>query len=341
MSKTVVGLDIGNSSLKIAYRKGKQGIVTDSVKLPENLVKNGRVQVLQAMADCLRQLRRERRLPRNAYYAMVLPESAVICRRMTLPYMTREQLTLNLPYEFRDFITDEGDRYYYDYALERIVNDDAGNPRSMELFAAAALKNVVAEHRDLCRMAGLKLRILQPREIIWNTLLSRCIGEDAVGEGREFCIVDMGQRVTRVMFYRGSIFRASRSIDMGSADIDEAISMSRNVDLHLAQTYKETNYEGALEDEGCLDTYHRIALEIRRAINFYRFSEPESTLEDLYFAGGSACIAALYHAVAEGSGLTMHSVTELLPAELSGENTGACALAVGLSLCGREVLDNV
>ena len=341
MSKNVVGLDIGNQSLKVAYRKRKVGIVTGIFKLPENYVKNGRIPVLKTMADSIKKLRKEYRLPRSAVYALSLPESAVICRRMTLPYMSREQLELNLPYEFKDFVSGDGDKYYYDYALERIVRDDEGTPKSLEVFAAAVLKNVVAEYRDLFRMCGLKLRILQPREIIWNTLLNRYIGDDEERREKEFCIVDMGYQTTRVMFYRGSTFRASRTIELGGFQIDEAIAQSRHVDLHLAQAYREADHEGVLEEEICVAAYRRIGLEIRRAINFYRFSEPDHHLEDLYFGGGSSNIAPLRDEIAELCDLSMHSVNELFPANVTGSEAHACAVAVGLSLCGKEVLENV
>ena len=46
------------------------------------------------------------------------PPSSGICflRNVTMPEMTAEQLVYNLPYEFRDYITDELKKYVFDYS---------------------------------------------------------------------------------------------------------------------------------------------------------------------------------------------------------------------------------
>ena len=40
-----------------------------------------------------------------------------MCWRFELPLMTEEQLRLNLPYEFHDYIGNEMDKYVFDYAM--------------------------------------------------------------------------------------------------------------------------------------------------------------------------------------------------------------------------------
>ncbi len=42
-----------------------------------------------------------------------------MCGGLRLPLMTEEQLRLNLPYEFHDYIGDEMDKYVFDYAMIR------------------------------------------------------------------------------------------------------------------------------------------------------------------------------------------------------------------------------
>lgn len=340
MSKTVVGLDIGDSALKFAYRKGKQGMVAGAVRLPEQLVKDGRIRALAPVADCIRRLHREQRLPRNACYAVNLPESAAICRRLTLPCMTKAQLRLNLPYEFREFVAGSGENYYYDYAVEGRIPDTAQASGKLELFAAAVRKSVVAEYRELFRLCALKLQVLEPEAMIWSTLLRCSPAGRTAGSGAGCCIVDMGHHMTRILFFRGSSFRCGHCVELGGADLDEAISLDRNMDVHQARLCREAAQDAVAEEEACRAVYRRIALELRRAVDYYRFSEGENPVEEVYFAGGSACIRPLCETLSRACGLPVRSVTALYPEEVQGEMLWACAPAVGLSLCGREVLEN-
>ncbi|MFQ9208200.1 MAG: hypothetical protein ACLR3S_02900 [Clostridium fessum] len=47
----------------------------------------------------------------------VIRQEDAYVRRFELPLMTEEQLRLNLPYEFHDYIGNEMDKYVFDYAM--------------------------------------------------------------------------------------------------------------------------------------------------------------------------------------------------------------------------------
>ena len=59
-----------------------------------------------------------------------LPYIPATCSRgrITVPAMTEEELGLNLPFEFRDYIADDKDKYSFDYAVLGMQRDAAGNP---------------------------------------------------------------------------------------------------------------------------------------------------------------------------------------------------------------------
>ena len=109
MGKTRLGFDIGSSSLKIAVFQGS-GPRIEEIRLPENLVDGtGAVLLPHAFAQFLKQTKKELSLPRGPA-ALVLPPSQAICRLVTMPRMTTEQLLMNLPYEFTDFIQGVADQ---------------------------------------------------------------------------------------------------------------------------------------------------------------------------------------------------------------------------------------
>ena len=62
--------------------------------------------------------------------------------------------------------------------------------------------------------------------------------------------------------------------------------------------------------------YENIAVELMRALNFYRFSNPSSTLSDMWFCGGGAVIQPLAVTIGEMLNIQLHSADELV---LDGE----------------------
>ena len=73
------------------------------------------------------------------------------------PAMTEQQLRSNLPYEFRDFLTDEKSKYYCDSSMRDILRDQDGYPTEMTLLACAMLKETAERYRAMMRRAGFKL----------------------------------------------------------------------------------------------------------------------------------------------------------------------------------------
>ena len=74
------------------------------------------------------------------------------------------------------------------------------------------------------------------------------------------------------------------------------------------------------------------AIELMRALNFYRFSTPETKLNDIYLCGGGASIQPLCNTIAETVGMNIHRIDELVP---SGEKVSNCemfAQAIGITL---------
>lgn len=153
LMKKIVGIDIGGSSVKLAYFAGSTLKKAAMAPLPDNMVADGRILSMDAMADFLRQAARDNGIPlTNA--AVVLPSTEVFTRELTMPAMTEQQLRYNLPYEFRDFLTDEKSKYYFDYSMRDILRDQDGYPTEMTLLACAMLKETAERYRAMMRRAG-------------------------------------------------------------------------------------------------------------------------------------------------------------------------------------------
>lgn len=330
LSKISVGFDIGASAVKIAVCAGGKPVRTVVEELPENLVKGGVIVSEEAMGQTLCEVVRKHRV-RKGGAAVILPDSQVFLRRLTMPAMTTDQLSINLPYEFRDFITQEKDKYFYDYSVCSMREDGStGKPAEMDLMAAATLKETIEGYTAMFRRAGFKLNAAAPRECAYSNIIRAYERVNAVQPGEEYAILDLGHAETRVHIFTGPNFEATRVIDQGCGVIDRAIAEENSIDTHIARAYKENNHNDVLNGETPHRVYGNIAIEIMKAINFYGFNNPNSKLSRLYVCGGGASIQPLVEAIAQAVRLELHPVEDLLPA--GAENAAVCAGAIGAAM---------
>lgn len=201
----LVGFDIGENSVKMVYFSGRE-LKRAYGGSAGRLISNGEF-VMDAMADFIRDMAKGHGIPlTNA--AMVLNTGDRFVRSVTLPLMTEQQLRYNLPYEFRDFLTEEKNRYFFDYSMQGILNGSDGQPEKMELFACAMLKSSVEEYRAMFRRAGFRQRVLTPDESAYSALLEEHIAHHG-GEDTDRCIVSLGHRSTYLYIFHGAALTAA------------------------------------------------------------------------------------------------------------------------------------
>lgn len=330
MKKITLTFDMGDSHIKIAKReKGK--IVVHSAQVPENLIKEGLIQVPHMVSDFLKDLRAQYKLPATEC-GIVVPDELVVCRNLTLPAMTVDQLKVNLPFEFTDYISDEPQKYVYDYALKEMIYDEDGNPKEMNLTGAVMSKESVDTYVRIFKNAGFNLKVLIPQEIAMTNVMRDAVEKGRIEADKEYCIVNLGHRTTQVFIFKGDMLVVLRNIHLGSGSIDKVISEHESVDEFVARTYKNKNFNNVLEQEYVHEQYVRIAVEIMKVINFYRFNNRSSELEDMYFIGGGSNLKGFCETIAEINELNHKSTMDILPPEVEAkiDLSGLCAIGVML-----------
>lgn len=330
MRTKLIGVDIGSNNVKLAVRHGGAFRLA-SERLPDNLVKNSIIVSPELLSRFIRDMRRKHRIG-DGKCAVILPDYSVFFRRMAMPATSVEQLELNLPYEFRDYTGVDSAKYTYDYAVENTLRDESGKPASIEILAAAAQKEVVRQYADIMRRSGLRMAVALPREVAVVNLAKFACRERGM-QDKEFCIVDIGYEHTRMYIFRGTVLKASKVIDIGSLNVDEAIADHYGIDKYLAANHRESNFEGVLDQLVCTAVYERLSLEIHKALNFYNYDEGDNSLNTMFFSGEGSGIGALRETVAEDIGFDTHPVADIMPAHTGSEHEAAlCMASVGVIL---------
>lgn len=328
MSRSVIGLDFGSCALKAAVWDGGKltGLVEEP--MPDQMVMDGVITSPEAKADYLKRVLKENRIHvRRA--AVLLPASQVFVQICELPLMSQNQLKLNLPYEFRDFISENRENYFYDYAVTGITEGAEGAPGTMRLLAAAVSRELVHNYANMCRWAGLKLVTAIPAEMAYTNLLRRFIPKDGP---KEICIVDCGHVGQRVFFYSGSNFVTVREGEQGGVGIDAALADLLDTDIHIAHVRKELNAQGELDMPQVRSYLQETLRDAQRAVNFYHFSNPDRQLEMGYYCGGSSRMPFFREELEGVTELRMRPITDLLKDVPDPEKAVCCAAAIGAAI---------
>lgn len=326
MAGTQLGFDIGSNSMKVAVLRGGS-VRVEEIRLPENMLdESGNISLTHAFSQFLKQTKKELSLPRGRV-TLVLPPHQVVCRLVTMPRMTTDQLMMNLPYEFTEFIQGAADQYHCDYALCS-PDEEEKEAQEMPMMAAVAAKQTLAGYVQMFARAGIKLKTILPQEMaLINLVKDRKEGPD------EFCFVDLGHFNTRITVVWRDRVQATRQIGLGGRDLDRAAADHMGVDAFLANTYKVSNHQDVQSATALTEVCDRIAVEILKVINFYQFTYRSSSLEGIYLVGGGAYMPYLRSVIEDAVGVPLLPPEELLPG--AGEPAAAGIFAAGAAMGGE------
>lgn len=311
MAKKILGIEIGNCRLKIAIcsESNLERLITADV--PDNLVQEDEIVSWEAMAEFIKEVIKENKIAvKNA--AVVIPEKLVYTKHVVMPAMTVDQLRVNLPYEFHDYITEDKDKYFYDYAVINKTSDSEGNFTEMELMAVAAPKELINQYKTMFRRAGLRLVLIAPDYSAVRNIIKDYEEVNAVQEPGDYAILDIGHKTVKLYFFTRGEYEITRVMEEGCEELDRYIAETFNVDEHIARIYKETNKDDVLHDQGCEEIYSQMAVEVMRVLNFYNFNHPDNKLDALYYCGGGSLIQPLIEAIEGATEVKVVSLDQLL-----------------------------
>ena len=322
MASKIIGVEIGSDSLKFAVLSGGKAKAMAVERLPDNLVREGRIVNAAAMTDFVKSSLKKHGI-RPAPCALVLPQQVVMARKITMPMMSESELELNLPYEFRDFVGKDASKYDYDYSVVSAQNN------SLELYAAAVRTEVVEEYYGVFQKAGMKLKAAMPAEMAWLNLIRK-----ATNEPKKVCMIDLGASMTRISIFADEHYEMGRDIEIGGRDIDIAISKNQDVDVHAARMHKESNLDNVLSSDYCGEVFSEISVEVMKVVNFYRsVAQGGNELQDLYYCGGSSEIEQIRTAILKRTNLNMHHIGRFVESDgLDDDVVLYCALAAGAAM---------
>ena len=341
MAKNIVGIDFGNDRMKIVHMKNGVFKKFAMADVPEGMISHDKInnpkEVARFIGDTLK---KEGINAKDA--AIIMAGENVYVKVIEMPQMSEQDLRINLPFEFRDYITSDTQNYVYDYAIinndldvhEVIINDDGEEitttRKMMKLTAVAAPLEEVELYRDVLKEAGLRMVKLAPKQYALMGII-RSIQKDLKYNDEEYCVIDLGYDSIRMYMMRDDELIASRELD-GLKELLYVLEQALEVTRKDAKAALINNTDNCQELPSCIEYYSNVTVGLMRALNFYHFSHPESRLKDVYIYGGGAEIKSLLEEINNNVELDIHLTNELPDSFNELKELSSYVSAVGIIL---------
>jgi len=324
-------LDVGAYSTKLVELINGEIKKVASDSTPVGLISDGEITSMDAMAEFLSDMIKNNGISRSKC-AVVLPASLVYSQSITVPAMSEQQLKYSLPFEFRDYLADDKGKYFFDYSVQKIIEDDDGKPTDMKLFTCAVERSVISGYRTMLKHAGLNLQLAAPAPCAYSALLKYHFSrvEDAK---KGCCIIDFGHTSTTLYMFEGENANTQRTLSICGEDIVRTVADSMHIDEYMATNYVSSNYKNILSSDACMQLYNSVAVEVMKAVNFYNFNNRDSSLEQIYICGGGSWINKFMETLESVVNISVAELKDIMPKCLDeSAELGAYAKAIGIAL---------
>ncbi len=228
MAQTVVGLDIGATSIKM-IRLEASLFRFEFVDFSEHpLPVNVDLPWEQLVTNVLQVLFSDRGMKADRVIAS-LPGRNVSAHILTLPFSDRKKIDQTLPFEVEGLIPLPLESVLLDYeVLEK-------TPQGAKVLVLFTEKSVLEAHLDLLKEGGIDPNVILPSSVALANLWK----EISLSEQEPFAIVDFGESETSLCVVNETGLRYGRAWAQGSGALTRAIREGLQLSTTLAREKKE------------------------------------------------------------------------------------------------------
>ncbi len=345
MASSVVGVDIGSSSLR-AVEVGGQGKSKPTllryfeVPLPAGAVNSGEVIEPNTVASALKQLWSAGGF-KSTNVILGMGNQRVLARDLTVPKMSLARIRESLPFEVQEMLPVPVAEAVLDFYP--IAETEGENGPMVRGLLIAAVKQAVLANVNATELAGLTTvdvdlipfalsRVLLTRQGVTGTV----------------ALVDIGGSTTSVVIATDGVPQFVRIIATGGEDITQALLHDLGTEGEPAESVKRrlglATGSVAASDKRAVEIVYRIASEqltsLRNTINYFVNTRPTDAVHSIVVSGGGAQLLGLTEALAEMTNLPVQvgdpfstvTLAKGIDASEIRKYSSALTVALGLAL---------
>lgn len=341
--RSLVGLDIGSSSIKaVELKSSKQGyeLVSFALEnLPADTVVDGAIMDAPSVASSIGKIFDDQKIKTKGVATSVSGHS-VIVKRITLPYMTEEELFDRIQAEASQHIPfDIADVNLSYQILEQMDTQ-------MDVLLVAVKREKILNHTSVLSQAGKTAGVVDIDAFaLQNCFLANYQSDVAQGMEQTIALLNVGASVMSINIMRGEIPLFTRDVSVGGNQYTDALQKELDLGFEDAERLKLGDSVAGVGDEQKNSILRSVSdiliLEIQKTFDFFRATASGENIQRIYVAGGTARVPGLVELLREEFAMP---VEELYPFRKITVNTARhsedlirdmaprLAIAVGLAL---------
>lgn len=275
-NKSVLGIDIGTYSLKIASMTGSgcpRVLAYAEVEVPKNVISPQGIQEKDKIVISLKTAL-ENMQPKKApvkFACTALPESSVFTKVITLPKMKNNELKSVIQGEVGSILPKPAEEMEIDYQLL------GGTSTQSDVLVIAADRILVNDLIEIVEKVGLEIIRLETKPASLGRLV---IGHD----NNPTVLIDIGAVTSSISIYDWGQIRITATVPVGGDRWNQAVnSQEKNA---------KTNNKNSAED--FISILQTIIQETENAIHYYQNrSISARAVNKIFLAGGGAQLAGI------------------------------------------------
>ncbi len=306
--RSLVGLDIGSSCVKVVeLKKSKQGyeLVNYGLEnLAQDTVVDGAIMDAPSVATAITTIFEGKKIKTKNVGTSVSGHS-VIVKRVTLPFMTEDELFDRIQAEASQHIPfDIADVNLSYQQLETMETQ-------MEVLLVAVKKDKILNHTNVLAQAGKTATVVD----IDAFALQNCFEVNYEPDpGQTIALLNVGASVMNINIVRGGTPLFTRDVSVGGNQYTDALQKEMDLSYDDAENLKKGESVSGVSDEQRTAILRSVSdiltLEIQKTIDFFRATASGENIQRIYVAGGTQGVPGLLDLLREEFAMP---VEELFP----------------------------
>ncbi|MCB1032546.1 MAG: type IV pilus assembly protein PilM [Acidobacteria bacterium] len=311
-AKSVVGLDIGSSAVKLVElkeRKGEYSLVRLGLEplSPEAIV-DGSIMDSSLVVDAIHKLNDETKV-KAAQYATSLSGHSVIIKKIQLPRMSEDELAESIQWEAEQYIPFDINDVRMDYVV--LSEDDPGSEQ-MEVLLVAVKRDKVNDYQSVISQTGKTPSLIDIDVFAIQNAYEINYDLDPL---KVVALINMGAGVTNINILARGNTVFWRDITFGGNQFTEALQREFNLSFDQAERLKRgqpVDRFTANDARAVLDSISGdMASEIQKTFDFFAATSSEGPVDEIVLAGGCALTPNLQQVLRERFGVPIEMLDPL------------------------------
>ncbi|HEX8031635.1 MAG TPA: type IV pilus assembly protein PilM [Vicinamibacterales bacterium] len=301
-TKSLVGLDIGSSSVKaIELKPSGKGYRVSALgvePVPPDSIVDGAIIDGGAVADAVRRLFSNKKFKAKDVVAS-LSGNSVIVKKITLPTMTQAELAESIYWEAEQYIPFDIQDVNLDY---EIIDQGTGQDSqgSMEVLLVAAKKDKIADYTSVITQAGKTPAVVDVDVFALQNAYEANYGFEP---GSIVAILNAGASAININILSGSQSVFTRDVSTGGNAFTEAVQKELNLPYESAEQLKKgQDVDGATYEDAravLRAMTDNVLLEVEKTFDFFKATASSDRIDRIMLSGGASRVEGFAESLRE------------------------------------------